>query len=82
MPIHSPDTPMFKTCRPGQAGTVTLPRVSRIMDLLLLAPDIQEEILALPAVEAGHDPIHERQLRAIAAVQDWWKQRKTWAGLS
>jgi hypothetical protein len=50
------------------------------MDLLLLAPDIREMILSLPAVEAGDDPIHERQLRAIVAVLDWRTQREDVAG--
>ena len=60
----------------ARLGHVTRARLSQIMDLLLLAPDIQEAILVLPAVEAGDDPIHERQLRRIVAVLDWKKQRK------
>ncbi|HEY3964912.1 MAG TPA: hypothetical protein VGM05_10215 [Planctomycetaceae bacterium] len=47
--------------------------------LLLLAPDIQEEIPGTPAVVAGHDPVSERQLREIVAVADWGKQRRVWA---
>jgi hypothetical protein len=46
------------------------------MDLLLLAPEIQDQILALPAVVAGRDSVSERQLRAIAAMADWGKQRR------
>jgi hypothetical protein len=48
------------------------------MDLLLLAPEIQEEILALPAVVAGRDTVSERQFRAIVAVADWGRQRRAW----
>lgn len=62
----------------ARLGRVTRARLTQLMDLLLLAPDIQEEILALPAVEVGHDPIHERHLRAIAAVLDWGKQCENW----
>ncbi|MBI3865341.1 MAG: hypothetical protein HY290_25990 [Planctomycetia bacterium] len=62
----------------ARLGHVTRARISQIMDLLLLAPEIQEQILGLSAVEAGHDPIHERQLRAIVAVLDWGKQRRMW----
>ena len=66
----------------ARLGHVSRARLSQIMDLLLLAPEIQEEILFLPAVSAGDDPVHERQLRPIVAVLDWGKQRKIWAGLS
>jgi hypothetical protein len=48
------------------------------MDLLNLAPDIQDVILNLPAIAAGDDPIHERQLRPIVAVLDWGKQSRMW----
>jgi hypothetical protein len=46
------------------------------MDLLLLAPGIQEEILGLPVVEQGDDPVTERQLRRIVAAADWGKRRR------
>jgi hypothetical protein len=52
--------------------------VSQIVNLSLLAPDIQEEILGMPAVEAGDDPVCDRQLRRIVAVGDWGEQRKRW----
>jgi hypothetical protein len=45
------------------------------MNLLLLAPDIQEEILVLPVVTGDDDPVHERQLRSIVAELDWRSQR-------
>lgn len=48
------------------------------MKLPNLAPDIHEEILSLPAIEAGDDPVCERQLREIVAALDWGKQRKLW----
>lgn len=59
-------------------GHVTRARVTQIMNLLLLAPDIQEEILFLPAIAEGHDPIPERQVRFIASEVSWWTQRKLW----
>ena len=61
---------------------VTQPRMTQIMNLLHLAPDIQEEILHLPPVVEGCDPITERDLRPIARLQDWRKQRRTWAQLA
>lgn len=57
---------------------VTQPRMTQIMNLLHLAPDIQEEILHLPRVTEGKDPIHEKMLRSIAAEVDWGKQREMW----
>jgi hypothetical protein len=48
------------------------------MSLLQLAPDIQEAILSLPRVEAGKDPISERQVRALCVVSDWRRQRQLW----
>lgn len=62
-------------------GHVTRPRISQIMNLLNLAPDIQEAILFLPRTEHGRDPIHLRQLQPIAAAIDWRKQRKMWENL-
>ncbi|GIW56161.1 MAG: hypothetical protein KatS3mg082_2565 [Nitrospiraceae bacterium] len=62
-------------------GHVTRARVSQIMNLLQLAPDIQEEILFLPRTQRGRDPIHLRQLQPIAAVHDWRKQRRMWEAL-
>ena len=44
--------------------------VTQIMNLLHLAPDIQEELLFLPLIERGRDTLLERQLRPIAAVPD------------
>jgi len=57
-------------------------RLTQIMDLLNLAPDRQEEIRFLPRTQGGRDPISERDLRPIAAVTDWRKQRKTWRAFS
>lgn len=57
---------------------VTQPRMTQIMNLLHLAPDIQEEILHLSPVKTGSDPITERDLRPIAALRDWKRQRKAW----
>ena len=46
---------------------VTRARVTQIMNMLHLAPDIQEAILFLPPTASGHDPIKEGQIRPIAA---------------
>jgi len=66
----------------ARLGHVTRARVTQIMNLLHLAPDIQDAILNLPRVERGHDPITERDLRPIAAIVDWRKQRPAWRCLT
>ena len=63
----------------ARLGHVSRARVTQIMNLLHLAPDIQETLLFLPEVTAGRDPIRERMVRPIAAVMDWRKQRKMWS---
>jgi len=62
----------------ARLGHVTRARLTQIMNLLSLAPDLQEQILFLPTLERGRNPITERQLRPIAAVPSWDKQRQMW----
>lgn len=62
----------------ARLGMVTRARVSQIMNLLLLAPAIQEALMYLEPVESGRDPITERDLRPIAAVSDWSRQSQLW----
>lgn len=66
----------------ARLGHVTRARMTQITNLLNLAPDIQEEILFLPPVESGRDPIRELQLRPITLVPDWRKQRRMWRRLN
>ena len=65
----------------ARLGYVTRARITQIMNLLNLAPDIQEEILFLPRMTAGRDPLKEKAVRAIAAVHHWHRQRKMWASI-
>ncbi|MBZ4329721.1 MULTISPECIES: hypothetical protein [Myxococcaceae] len=55
----------------------TRARVTHLLDLQLLAPDIQEEVLFLEAVD-GEEPLSERSLRAIAHAGTWAVQRERW----
>jgi len=59
-------------------GHITRARVAQILSLIQLAPDLQEKILHLPLVMKGRDPIGERQVRPIALILDWRKQRRLW----
>jgi hypothetical protein len=62
----------------ARLGHVTHARISQIMNLLYLAPDVQEAILFLPRTERGRDPIILRDLQPIAATLDWRDQRERW----
>lgn len=62
-------------------GRVTRARISQIMSLLCLAPDLQEEILFLLRTPEGRDPIQLRDLLPIAVVPDWRNQRARWKEL-
>jgi hypothetical protein len=66
----------------AELGHVTRARVTQIMNLLHLAPDIQEALLDLPRVQGGRDPIVEREIRPIAADPNWRRQRRLWADLA
>jgi hypothetical protein len=66
----------------ARLGHVTRARVTQIMNLLNLAPSIQEALLFLPAVTGGRDPVKEWQVRPIAADADWERQRGNWRRLS
>jgi hypothetical protein len=51
------------------------------MNLLVLAPDIQEELLFLPPVTKGPPPVSERVLRPLLKTLVWSEQRAMWAAL-
>lgn len=48
----------------------TRARITQLLDLLLLAPDIQTRVLRLEAVD-GVEPMSERALRGVVAVRTW-----------
>lgn len=60
---------------------VTQPRMTQIMNMLHLAPDIQEAVLTLPPVRDGHESVTERTLRPISGLHSWSRQRAAWNGL-
>ena len=62
----------------ARRGHVTRARVTQIMNLPLLAPDIQEEILLLPPTNSGPDPITERSLRTLLTTPSFAAQRQLW----
>lgn len=62
----------------ARLAKVTQPRITQVMNLLHLAPDIQEELLFLPLIEQGRDPIKEKQLRSICVEPIFFSQRQLW----
>jgi hypothetical protein len=56
----------------ARRGRVTRARMTQIMKLLDLAPDIQEQILFLPNIQG----LNERNLRPIVSRIDWNEQRR------
>lgn len=60
---------------------ITQPRMSQIRALALLAPDIQEAILNLPAETEGRSPITEKLLRPMCSEIDFDRQREMWRRL-
>jgi len=55
----------------ARLGRVTRARMTQIMKLLDLAPDIQEQILFLPHLKG----LNERNLRPLVSQIDWKQQR-------
>jgi hypothetical protein len=63
----------------ARVAGVTPARVTQLLDLLFLAPDIQEEILFFPRTTTARDRITERDARLVASAAAWPEQRKLWA---
>lgn len=56
-------------------GRVSRARITQIMNLLYLAPDIQQRLLFLPETARGRDVISCAHLQSIALEPDWSRQR-------
>ena len=62
----------------ARLGYVSRARITQIMNLLHLAPDIQEQLLSLAHNPAAAQPIVERHIRRVASAVDWCEQRRRW----
>ena len=60
---------------------VSRARMTQIMNMTLLAPTIQDELLHLPRKLAGRDAITESMIRPIVREVDWGKQSVMWSSL-
>ena len=65
----------------ARLGQVTPARISQVMALLGLAPDLQEQVLLLPRTVRGHDPLQMYDLLPLTTVLDWKMQRRLWTQL-
>ena len=62
----------------ARLGGLTRERISQIMKLLWLAPEIQMHILHLPPTPGGRFPVSEVALRKIANQLAWRDQYVEW----
>jgi len=65
----------------ARVGHVTRARVSQILRLVNLAPDIQEAILFLPRTQRDRDAVILSEVIPIAMELDWKRQRRAWRRL-
>jgi hypothetical protein len=76
------DTGVIRTQMELAALTkLTTARITQIMNLLILAPDIQEEILFMPPVIRGGTPVTEKTIKPVLQSLVWSEQRERWAAL-
>ena len=62
----------------GRLGQVARARVTQIMNLRLLAPEIQEELLFLAEDKVMLPQTHLRCLNLLALSTSWQLQRRSW----
>lgn len=62
----------------ARVGHVSRARLTQIMDLNLLSPDIQEAVLLMQFTVTSETNVRESDLRAIAATISWTIQLEQW----
>ena len=65
----------------ARLGHVSRARMSQIVALLNLAPDLQEQLLFLKRPSCGRTAPVLRQVLHVAAAHDWDEQRRRWRRL-
>ena len=65
----------------ARLGCITRERISQVMELIWLAPEIQQEILEFPPNKTGRFPVSEVAARRVAAELLWDTQRELWRNL-
>lgn len=62
----------------AELAQVSRARISQIMNLLLLAPSIQEELLLMKPVTTGRDTLILMDMQSVALELNWERQRRMW----
>jgi hypothetical protein len=62
----------------ARLGRVSRARVTQIMNLLSLAPDIQQQILSWAREGPGGQSVRETSVRALSSEVIWSRQRQQW----
>jgi hypothetical protein len=65
----------------ARLGCITRERMSQIMELIWLTPELQQEILEFPPNKTRRFPISEVAARRVAERLDWAEQREEWSKL-
>jgi len=60
----------------ARLARVTQPRMTQILNLTLLAPEIQEKLLFLDPLEEGKPEVSEKTMRKVCADIEWCRQRR------
>jgi hypothetical protein len=63
----------------ARLGYVTRARITQIMNMLNLAPRIQEDILATGEPSSRAEAVTERQIRSITKLVLWADQMRAWS---
>ena len=63
----------------ARLGQVSRARITQIMHLRNLAPDLQETLLFLPPIESWRDTVSEHTFRPIIQELCWRRQRELFA---
>ena len=66
----------------ARLGYVTRARLTQIMNLMLLAPDIQSEVLGMDRASAKKTEVSEKAMRALVQCALWQQQRCLWAQIT
>src|SRR5262249_55669955 len=62
----------------ARLGHVSRARLSQILGLLNLAPDLQEQLLFLQPPARGRQSLVLRHVLTVAAALDWQEQQRRW----
>lgn len=66
----------------ARLGYVSRARITQIMNLLNLAPDIQEQLLDLGSPHGRHGAPCERHIRQVTRAIEWPEQHRIWQRVS